>query len=387
MPPWFEVPPQAYGGIESVVADLIDALIERGHHVSMVGAGSTGTDAEFRRTYRVPPSERIGEALPEVVHAAWANRHLDQLKVDIVHDHSLAGPLSARRRAAPTLVTTHGALAGEMGHYYRAISPDVSLIAISDSQRRLAPELHWTATVHNAINVSDFTVCGRKQDHVVFIGRMSPDKGAHLAIDAARGAGRRIVLAGKLTEPGEQEYFDAQVRPRLGEDAEFIGEADAEAKQELYGNAHCLVFPIRWEEPFGLVMIEAMACGTPVVALRRGAVPEVVLDGVTGFVRDDPADLPAAIDEAGRIDPAACRRHVEENFDIPVMTDGYERAYRRCSSRWSAGSAPSSRIPSPTAPGTASLAGTLSARSSATGLCCWSSCPLRVAGGARPSSP
>jgi glycosyltransferase involved in cell wall biosynthesis len=328
MPPWFDVPPDAYGGIESVVADLIDALIERGHQVSMVGAGETGTDAEFRRTYTVAPSERIGEALPEVVHAAVASRYLDQIEVDVIHDHSLAGPLAARGRTAPTVVTTHGPLTGEMAHYYRAISPDVSLVAISDSQRRLEPDLRWAATVHNAINVATFTFTDRKDDHVLFIGRMSPDKGAHLAIDAARAAGRRIVLAGKLQEPVEREYFEAEVQPRLGNDAEFIGEADTASKQELYGSPSCLVFPICWEEPFGLVMIEAMACGTPVVALRRGSVPEVVLDGTTGFVRDDPAELPAAINETSRIDPAACRRHVEENFGIAVMTAGYERTYR-----------------------------------------------------------
>ena len=162
---------------------------------------------------------------------------------------------------------------------------------------------------------------------MLFIGRMSPDKAAHLAIDAARAAGRRIVLAGKLQEPHEQAYFESEVQPRLGNDAEFVGEADMAAKQELYSTAHCLVFPICWDEPFGLVMIEAMACGTPVVALRRGSVPEVVLDGVNGLVRDNPADLPAAINEAAKIDPSACRRHVEENFDVSTMAAGYEHIY------------------------------------------------------------
>ena len=327
MPPWFDVPPEAYGGIESLVADLIDELIDHGHQVVMLGAGTNRTRAEFRRTYKEAPSERIGQALPEIVHAAWSNRHLDELDVDVIHDHSFAGPLAARGRKVPTVVTAHGPCTGEIGSYYHAIAPDVRLVAISDAQRRLAPDLPWAGMVHNAVKATDFAFREDKEDHVLFIGRMNPEKGAHLAIKAAREAGRRILLAGKLSEPHEHDYFDAEVKPLLGDDAEFVGEADTSAKQELYGAAHCLVFPICWEEPFGLVMIEAMACGTPVVALGRGSVPEVVLDGTTGYVRDDPADLPAAINQAGAIDPAACRRRVEETFDVAVMTAGYERIY------------------------------------------------------------
>lgn len=329
LPPWFDVPPRGYGGIESLAAYLADALVDRGHNVYVIGAGRDGTRAQFYRTYSVPPSERIGEAMPEVLHAAQCARRLDELDVDVIHDHSLAGPLSAGGRKAPTVVTTHGPCAGEMGDYYRALSASNQLIAISDSQRRLAPDLRWTATVHNAVRADDYAFQAEKDDYVLFLGRMSPEKGAHLAIDAARAAGRRIVLAGKLIEPREHAYFEAEVRPRLGADAEFVGEVGMVAKQQLYAAAHCLVFPVRWDEPFGLVMIEAMACGTPVVALRRGSVPEVVADGVTGFVRDDPAELPAAIDAAGGIDPAACRRRVEDRFDVESMAAGYERAYAR----------------------------------------------------------
>jgi glycosyltransferase involved in cell wall biosynthesis len=336
MPPWFDVPPEAYGGIEALAADLVEALIQRGHTVHMVGAGEDRTRAKFVRTYAEAPSERLGEALPEIVHAAWVNRHLDELELDVIHDHSLAGPLSARGRRAPTMVTAHGPLVGEMALYYEAICTDTCLVAISDSQRHLAPHVRFAGRVHNGIRTADFTFSASKDDFVLFIGRMNPDKGAHLAIDAAREAGRRIVLAGKLNEPSEQEYFATHVKPRLGDDAEFVGEADMAAKQDLYAAAQCLVFPICWDEPFGLVMIEAMACGTPVVALSRGSVPEVVADGVTGFVRDDPADLPAAINQTPGLDPAACRRHVEEHFDVSVMADGYERAYRElCEARLS----------------------------------------------------
>lgn len=327
MPPWFDVPPEAYGGIELVVADLIDALTDRGHDVVMIAAGQNGTRASFLRTYEEAPSERIGQTIPEIVHSAWSDSYLSDLDVDIIHDHSLAGPLAARGRRVPTVVTAHGPCTGEIGRYYEAISRHVHLVAISDAQRRIRPQLRWAGTVHNAIHVSDFRFRSDKEDYVLFLGRFNPDKGAHLAIDAAREAGRPIVLAGKLQEGDERAYFAAEIEPRLGDDARFVGEADMKAKQELAGGAHCLLFPICWEEPFGMVMIEAMACGTPVVALNRGSVPEVVVDGVTGFVRDNPADLPAAIEQAGHLDPADCRRHVEEHFDAASMAAGYERVY------------------------------------------------------------
>jgi glycosyltransferase involved in cell wall biosynthesis len=327
LPPWFDVPPQAYGGIELMAGDLIDALVERGHEVVLVGAGCNGTRAHFLRTFEQAPSQRLGEPLPEIVHVAWAGRYLDDLDVDVIHDHSLAGPLAARGRKAPTVVTAHGPVTGEIGTYYEMVAPDVCMVAISDTQRRLGPGVTWSATVHNAINVADFRLQPEKDDYVLFLGRFSPEKGAHLAIDAARDAGRPILLAGKLQDPQELAYFRAEIAPRLDERARFVGEADMRTKQTLAGRAHCLMFPICWDEPFGMVMIEAMACGTPVVALNRGSVPEVIADGVTGFILDDPAALPAAIRKAADLDPAACRRHVERNFDVAVMAEGYERVY------------------------------------------------------------
>lgn len=190
MPPWFDVPPQAYGGIELVVGNLIEALIDRGHDVVMIGAGKNGTRARFLQTYAVAPSERIGEPVPEVLQTAWSNRYLDDLEVDIIHDHSLAGPLTARGRKVPTVVTAHGPVTGEFGSYYRDLAQEVALVAISDAQRRLAPHMRWAATVHNAIKAADFRFRETKDDYVLFLGRFNPEKGAHLAIDAAREAGR-----------------------------------------------------------------------------------------------------------------------------------------------------------------------------------------------------
>jgi glycosyltransferase involved in cell wall biosynthesis len=331
-PPWFTIPPVAYGGIEEVVADLARTLTARGHRVSLIGAGTDGTPARFLSTYDEPPSDRLGEPLPEMVHAAAAARLLADLDVDVVHDHTLAGPLTAAGRRVPTVATMHGPMDGEFGAYYRQLGDAVGLVAISEAQRAPVPELNWVGTVYNGVDVERFPFQADKEDWTLFVGRFNPDKAAHLAIDAARAAGRRIVLAGKVSEPVEQEYFDQAVRPRLGADVEYVGQADATAKRELYAKAACLLFPIQWPEPFGMVMIEAMACGTPVVALDRGSVPEVVVDGTTGVICTTEEELPAAIAKAERLDPAACRAHVADHFDLTTMVEGYERAYRTVAS-------------------------------------------------------
>ena len=327
-PPYFAVPPVGYGGIEAVVADLVDALVDRGHWVTLIGAGEHRTKAQqFFATCDSPPADRLGEPLPEIVHAARVAQILDDLPVDVIHDHTLAGPLLAQGRAVPTVVTAHGLVDGELGRYYRAVGRSVGLVAISEAQRAGAPGLEWLATVHNAVRVASFPFHAEKEPFALFLGRFNPDKAPHLAIDAARAAGLPIVLAGKCAEPIERAYFTEQISPRLGADTRIFGVADATAKRDLLARATCLVFPIRWEEPFGLVMIEAMACGTPVVALRRGAVAEVIHDGHTGVVVEDPNDLAAAIGRSRYLDPKACRRHVATRFVPSIMAGGYEAAY------------------------------------------------------------
>jgi glycosyltransferase involved in cell wall biosynthesis len=328
-PPWFTVPPDAYGGIEEVVGDLTRALVARGNQVTLIGAGEDRTPADFEQTYKEPPSDRLGEPLPEVLHAAAAAQILAELDVDVVHDHTLAGPLTAAGRPAPTVATMHGPMDGELGEYYRTLGETVSLVAISEAQRAMAPDLNWVATVPNGIDVRSFPFREEKEDWLLFIGRFNPDKAPHLAIDAARAAGRSIVLAGKLNEPAEEEYFTSMIRPRLGREVTYVGEVDAEQKRDLYARAACLLFPVQWPEPFGLVMIEAMACGTPVVALDSGSVSDVVVDGTTGIVCARPEEFPAAIAKARQLRPGDCREHVLRHFDIDVMADGYEAVYRQ----------------------------------------------------------
>jgi glycosyltransferase involved in cell wall biosynthesis len=230
-------------------------------------------------------------------------------------------------RKVPTIVTAHGPTDGEFGVYYALFSSAVSLVAISESQRRMAPDLSWVATVHNAIWVDEYPYRADKEDFVLWLGRASPDKGAHLAIDVARKVGVRIVLAGKCAEPEEEEYFAKEIEPRLGPGVEWTGEANAIRKKELLSAARCLLFPLQWDEPFGIVMVEAMACGTPVVALNKGSVPEVVEDGVTGFVCADLSECADALARLDEIDPVACRKHAQTNFDVDKMVSGYENAY------------------------------------------------------------
>jgi len=326
-PPWYEIPPASYGGVERVCASLVDGLVERGHDVTLIAAGRNHTRGEFVRTVAIPPGEGGDfESLTEVIHAARAQQALDELKVDVVHDHSVAGPLAASARRAPTVLPAHMPLAGEESwvEYYRAIVANVSLVALSEAQRRAAPGLRWAGLVPNGVDVGQFPFRADKDEYVLYLGRISATKGVDLALAAARTAGRRLVIAGKGTIPSEHEYFEHEIRPQLGDCVDWVGEVSGQQKVDLLARARCLIFPIRWQEPFGLVLLEAMACGTPVVALGHGAVAEVVDDGRTGFVCQRPSELADAINDVSRLDATDCREHVRRHFSVERMVDGYE---------------------------------------------------------------
>jgi glycosyltransferase involved in cell wall biosynthesis len=328
-PPWMELPPTGYGGIEAMCADLVAALLRGGHRVTLVGAGHNGTGATFVRTYDRPQGERLGQAVPEVVHAAALPAILSDLDVDVVHDHTFAGPLLAAAHGLPTVVTAHGPVGGEIGGYYRNISRWVHLVAISDAQRTCAPDIPWCGTVHNALEPAAYSMSTHKEEYALFLGRMCPEKGVVTAIRTARAAGVPLVIAAKCREAAERRYFDEVVAPLLGEDTRWVGEVGGAAKSDLLGRARCLLFPIDWEEPFGMVMIEAMACGTPVVATARGSVSEIVRHGKTGFVCADERALVAAVRAARAIDPARCRAEVEARFSVDRMAAGYASIYRQ----------------------------------------------------------
>ncbi|WP_341721394.1 glycosyltransferase family 4 protein [Micromonospora sp. FIMYZ51] len=331
VPPWLSVPPPGYGGLEQVVAGLVDALIERGHAVTLMGAGDAhGTAADYLAMLDELQYDRLGESLPELALLARVNQLLSAADFDLVHDHTTVGPLVAGRRAVPTVATVHGNPVGEYGTVLGDTDRGVGLVAISHAQRRLNPRLPWVGTVHNAMETDAFP---RKSEPshgpVLWLARFSPDKGPELAIRACRAAGLPLVLAGKCNEPAERRYYDEVVRPLLGPDVTVVLDADREAVLRLLIEARCLIMPIQWEEPFGIVMLEAMATGTPVVALSRGAVPELVRPGVTGIVCATAQELPAALRDAPDLDPAECVAHVARTFSTERMAAGYEAVYRR----------------------------------------------------------
>jgi glycosyltransferase involved in cell wall biosynthesis len=336
-PPWYEVPPRGYGGIEAICATLVDALVLRGHDVTLFGAGRSGTAAEFVPITPEPEFERLGAAMPELMHIAAVNTALAGEAFDVIHDHTIAGPLTAPLRSAPTVVTAHGPLDGELGDYFAHLGDGVALVAISEAQRRTRPELPWVATVPNSVQVEQFPYTGRRDGPVLWLARFTPEKAPELAITACREAGLPLVLAGKCNEPAEEEHLEQVVRPLLGPDVELILNADRRRTLELLGAARCLLLPIRWDEPFGMVMIEAMACGTPAVAMNRGAVPEVIVHGRTGLVCEHEEELAEALHAVASISPEACREHVRESFSAEVMARRYEAAYRTVLARSPAG--------------------------------------------------
>ncbi|HEY0700577.1 MAG TPA: glycosyltransferase family 4 protein, partial [Micromonospora sp.] len=332
VPPWYELPPAGYGGVEQVCAALVDALVVRGHQVTLFGAGTgSGTAARFVGTSGELQQNRVGEVLPELAHLARTDQMISPESFDVVHDHTTIGPIAAPQRPVPTVATVHGRPTGELGDILADVDPSVGLVAISHAQRRLRPHLPWVATVHHGLAGTDVTPDpkGDGGGPVLWLARFAADKGPDLAIRACREAGLPLVLAGKCAEPGEQRYLDDVIEPMAGPGVTIIRNPDRQTCVSLLRAARCLIMPIRWEEPFGMVMLEAMATGTPVVALNRGAVPELVDDGRTGLVRDDPADLPQALREVGELDPADCVDHVRRCFGADRMAEGYERVYRR----------------------------------------------------------
>jgi glycosyltransferase involved in cell wall biosynthesis len=329
-PVWFPVPPPRYGGIEAVVALLAEGLAHAGHDVTVFASGDSGTPAKLSWIYPEAPSDRLGDPLIELRHVLSCYERADEF--DVVSDHT--GPFAAalgQLSAAPVVHTVHGPLDGELGEAYEQIarvSPGVKLVSLSRSQRRPHAGLPWVANCPNAVDLSLFSWSRVRGDYLAFLGRMGPDKGCHHAIAAAQATGLPLKIAAKCREPAERAYFAECVEPHLGGTIEYLGELGHAAKVELLRNARATLFPIDWEEPFGLVMIESLACGTPVVAVRRGSVPEVLEHGRTGIVVEDHDELPAAIAEVDRIARAECRRAAEERFSPAVLVANYLRALR-----------------------------------------------------------
>ena len=329
-PVWFPVPPTGYGGIEWIVSLLADGLVDAGHDVTLFASGDSRTRAELAFVYELAPSADIGRTHVELNHALACFERADDF--DVVSDHS--GPLAVALAGAvstPMVHTVHGPLLGEYGMLYEQlarVAPRTRLISVSMNQRAPHPDLPWLANVPNALDFSVYPFQPRRGDYLFFLGRMDPDKGAHRAIAVAIEAGVPLKLAGKKREPAEQLYFHEFVEPHLREgQVEYLGEVSHGEKVELLQHARATLFPIDWEEPFGLVMVESMACGTPVIATRRGSVPEVIEDGRSGIVVDDWREMVGALTQADELDPLELRRAAEERFSKERMVGDYVAAF------------------------------------------------------------
>jgi glycosyltransferase involved in cell wall biosynthesis len=328
---WFPVPPPGYGGIEWVVSLLAEGLVEAGHDVTLFASGDSHTQAKLSYVYAEAPSQWIGRSHWELNHALACYTRADRF--DVINDHSgLSGLALSGLVDTPTLSTVHGPLVGEAGDMYEHVAslvPNAKLISLSMNQRRPKPDLPWIANCPNALDLSMYPCKPHTGEYLLFLGRMSADKGCHRAIAVAMERDLPLKIAGKMQEAKEREYFEQFVEPHLGiHGIEYLGEVSHGKKVELLQDARATLFPIDWEEPFGLVMIESMACGTPVIATNRGAVPEVIEHGRSGIVVEHFRQMADAIEQADALDPLECRRYVEELFSPERMVADYVAAYR-----------------------------------------------------------
>ena len=331
-PPWAPIPPSGYGGIEAVLDHLALGLQRAGHDVLLVTTGDSTCPVPRAEVLDEAQGNRIGSAVPELRHVIGAYDLVQGF--DVVHDHTVVGPFYCERFPDLRVVTTiHGPFNDDLIPLYERTADRVPLIAISHAQRKPVPHIPIARVIHHGIDAGQFPFGLTGGDYALFLGRMSPDKGAHRAIDAAKKAGVPLLMAAKMREPDERAYFDAFVRPHLDDDVQYLGEVSHARKLELLAGARALLFPIRWNEPFGMVMIEAMACGTPVLAFPEGAAPEVVEDGRTGFLCHDETAMAEALGMVDQISRQDCRAAVEGYFSVERMVAEHVALYEDVAAR------------------------------------------------------
>jgi glycosyltransferase involved in cell wall biosynthesis len=331
-PPWIPVPPPAYGGTEAVVDRLARGFAAAGHDVLLFTTGDATCPVPRAWVLERAEALRMGMAVPELRHLIHAYETVRDY--DVVHDHTVVGPLYAERfPRLPVVTTNHGPFNEELADIYRAISPRVPIIAISHAQAAQADDVPVARVIHHGIDPAAFPVGRGDGAYCLFLGRMAPEKGARRAALVARQAGVRLLIAAKMREPWEHRYYEEQVQPLLGDDVTYIGEVGGGDKLDLLGGARALLNPIRWPEPFGLVMIEALACGTPVLAFKEGAAPEIVEHGVTGFLCDDVDDMVRAVARLDELDRAACRAAVDRYFSTARMVREHVELFGELASR------------------------------------------------------
>ena len=327
------VPPKLYGGTERVVSWLTEELVQLGHDVTLFASADSHTNASLVPVW--PRALRLSRPAPDpyAPYSVLLSMLMDRVSsFDVIHCHIdwLHLPM-LRYLEVPFLTTLHGRL--DLGWIKTAMRsfPGAPFVSISENQRAPLPNVNWLATVYHGMPPDKLKPCYEPQGYFAFLGRITPEKGPEVAIRLAKASGRPLRIAAKIPR-GQNRYFKQRIEPMLdGDGIEFIGEVDDRSKGAFLGNAAALLFPIDWPEPFGLVMIEAMACGTPVIAMRRGSVPEIIEDGVTGFVVDSEEEALAAIGRLGSIDRRRVRAEFERRFTARRMAQDYLRAYQSLS--------------------------------------------------------
>jgi glycosyltransferase involved in cell wall biosynthesis len=331
-PLWERVPPPAYGGIELVVSLLTDELIRRGHEVTLFASGDSISLAKLESVH--PQALRLDSTVKE--YGIYEMLQLTQVyeqahKFDIIHSHmGCAGLPYAQFVKTPTVHTLHGVFTSDNEKMYKR-SRYQPFVSISDSQREPRLDLNVVSTVYNGINVDSYEFYPQPDEpaYLAFLGRLSPEKGPHHAIEIAKRTGSRLKLAGKI-DIVDQEFYEAEIKPHIdGDQIQYLGEANHVQKNILMGGAVATLFPITWREPFGLVMVESMAAGTPVIGLALGSAPEVIAHGKSGFLCNNVDECIAALAQVRSLDRAACRAHVRAHFSAQRMTDGYEAVYQQ----------------------------------------------------------
>jgi glycosyltransferase involved in cell wall biosynthesis len=334
-PPWIPVPPPGYGGIEEVLSLLCDALVDQGHDVELFCAPGSRSKATVRPLLDAPHPESIERAIFEADHTARAFDAVEAAAAgggpfDVIHDHSGYTALGMANRIGPPLVhTVHGPFDNDTTSYYAAQGHKGAIVCLSRTQAGAAPDpAEIAGVVPNPIDFDSWPLGEEKEDFLLWVGRFVPEKGPHRAIEVARQANRPLVLAG-VVQPRHERFFAEEVQPHIdGSRVRYIGEVGGVQKQRLFADAYAFLMPIRWPEPFGMVMVESLAAGTPVLAFPEGAAPEIVEDGVTGFLVDDEEAMARAVERAGELDPHRCRQGAER-FAPHRVAGAYEEVYRQ----------------------------------------------------------
>ncbi len=324
------VPPKKYGGTERVIHALTEELVRRGHEVTLFASGDSITSATLKSVY--PKSLREAKLKDIYATNTWSLLNIGtayamQNEFDIIHDHTgFLGIATANIANTPVVMSMHGPLQPETRQIFTAFRKP-RLVTISDSQSRPAPGLNYAGRVYNGLAMDEYPFSETHDGYLLFVGRISLEKGVHFAIEAAQELNLPLIIAAKL-EPVDKPYFQEYIEPRLSENIKWIGEVSESDRNMLMSKAICLLQPVTWREPFGLVLIEAMACGCPVVAFDKGSIPELVQNGKTGYVVEDLESMLDALKNIHTISRSYCREYALENFSAKKMADEYEAVYR-----------------------------------------------------------